>query len=139
MVREVHWRGRCIGVGGAVVRDVRVLVVDDHESFRRAVSAVVDDTDGFVIVGSAATGEQSLELQSEVGADLVLMDVNLPGINGLEAARQLSEGADPPVVVLLSTYDPGEFEYNECGATAYITKGEFGPDRLIDVWSKATA
>ena len=119
--------------------DVRVLVVDDHESFRHAMAAVVDETEGFVVVGSAESGEQSLELVSQTPADLVLMDVNLPGITGIEASRRLTAQASAPVVVLLSTYDEGEFEYGECGAIAYITKSAFGPDRLVDVWSAATA
>jgi DNA-binding NarL/FixJ family response regulator len=119
--------------------DVRVFVVDDHESFRHAVAAVVDETAGFVVVGSAESGEQSLELMSHTPADLVLMDVNLPGITGIEASRRLTAEADPPVVVLLSTYDEGELDYGDCGAAAYITKSAFGPDRLADVWSEATA
>jgi two-component system response regulator AlgR len=68
-------------------------------------------------------------------ADLVLMDVNLPGINGLEAARRLTAGQNPPIVVLLSTYDEGEIDYADCGASSYITKSAFDPDRLTEVWA----
>jgi DNA-binding NarL/FixJ family response regulator len=117
------------------VNDVRVLVVDDHESFRHAVAAVIDETVGFTVVASAESGEQSLELAHEVKADLILMDVNLPGINGIEATRVLTTRANPPVVVLLSTYDEGELDYDDCGAAAYITKSAFDPDRLADVWA----
>ena len=70
--------------------DVRVLIVDDQEPFRRAMGAVVDATDGFVVVGSATSGEESLRSAGELRPDLVLMDVNLPGIDGIEAARRLS-------------------------------------------------
>ena len=60
--------------------DVRVLIVDDQEPFRRAMAAVVEETDGFVVVGSATTGEESLATAAaELRPDLVLMDVNLPG------------------------------------------------------------
>jgi len=123
--------------GGVLVSDVRVLVVDDHESFRRAVAAVVEETEGFVVVGSAESGEQSLTLLSQTTADLVLMDVNLPGIDGIEATRRLTACANAPVVVLLSTYDEAEVDYQGCGAAGYITKDAFGPDRLTDVWSAA--
>jgi DNA-binding NarL/FixJ family response regulator len=117
------------------VNDVRVLVVDDHASFRHAVAAVIDETVGFIVVASAESAEESLELAQEVKADLVLMDVNLPGINGIEATRVLTRRPKPPVVVLLSTYDEGELDYDDCGAAAYITKEAFDPGRLADVWA----
>ena len=70
---------------------------------------------------------------------LVLMDVNLPGIDGLEAARRLGAGPRAPIVVLLSTYDEleGERFVAESGAAAYVTKSAFGPDRLAAAWSIA--
>jgi DNA-binding NarL/FixJ family response regulator len=114
---------------------IRVLVVDDQDPFRRAMSAVVDETEGFAVVGSAETGEESVAAARALGADLVLMDVNLPGIDGIEAARQISERDAPPVVVLLSTYDEDEFDLSGCGAAAYISKAALSPARLLDVWS----
>jgi DNA-binding NarL/FixJ family response regulator len=121
--------------GGGAVNDVRVLVVDDHESFRHAVAAVIDETVGFIVVACAASGEESLALADEVKADLILMDVNLPGINGIEATRVLMRRPEPPIVVLLSTYDEGELDYDDSGAAAYITKSAFDPGRLADVWA----
>ena len=117
--------------------DLRVLVVDDQEPFRRAMSAVVDETDGFVVVGSAQSGEESLALATELLPDLVLMDVNLPGMDGIEATRRLRAGAEPPVVMLLSTYDEDEFDLAGCGAASYIAKAAFGPDRLSEAWAAA--
>ena len=67
---------------------VQVLVVDDQELYRRAMAAVVEETDGFVVVGEASNGESSVEASTQLHPDLVLMDVNLPGIDGLEATRQ---------------------------------------------------
>jgi DNA-binding NarL/FixJ family response regulator len=117
------------------VTEVRVLIVDDQEPYRRAMGAVVDATDGFVVVGSATTGEESLAAAAELRPDLVLMDINLPGIDGIEAAKRLSARPDGPVVVLLSTYEEDQFELSECGATAYIAKAAFGPDRLSEAWA----
>ena len=117
--------------------DLRVLVVDDQEPFRRAMSAVVDETDGFVVVGSAHSGEESLAMATELSPDLVLMDVNLPGMDGIEATRRLRAGAEPPVVMLLSTYDEDEFDLDDCGAASYIAKAAFGPDRLSEAWAAA--
>lgn len=121
-----------------MLKSVRVFVVDDHESFRAAVAAMVGEVDGFVVVGSAQSGEQSLELIRQTPADLILMDVNLPGITGIEASRRLTAGPSAPVVVLLSTYDEGELDYSNSGAAAYINKSAFGPDRLIDVWTSVS-
>jgi DNA-binding NarL/FixJ family response regulator len=124
---------------------VRVLIVDDQEPFRLAARMVVDLTDGFEVVGEAESGEDGVALAAELTPDLVLMDVNLPGIDGLEATRQILGrrilGAErPPVVLLLSTYEEAEYASRaaECGAAAYIPKGSFGPDRLEDAWGAAS-
>jgi DNA-binding NarL/FixJ family response regulator len=119
------------------VQWVRVVLVDDQEAFMRALVAVVDATRGFVVVGQASTGEESLELTDEVKPALVLMDVNLPGIDGIEATRRLRQLSAPPVVILLSTHDEdaGELFVAQSGASAYVTKSSFGPQRLSQVWS----
>jgi DNA-binding NarL/FixJ family response regulator len=120
---------------------VRVLIVDDQEPFRMAARLVVEATEGFDVVGEAETGEDSVALARELTPDLVLMDVNLPGINGLDATRQILDGGDePPVVLLLSTYEEAEYAPRaaECGAAAYIPKAVFGPDRLESAWAAAT-
>jgi len=120
------------------VRDVRVLVVDDQGAYRRALTAVVAETDGFVVVAETTTGEDSLVIAAEVLPEVVLMDVNLPGMSGIEAARRLTSVPGGPVVVLLSTYDEDEFDLAGCGASAYVAKAAFGPDRLSAVWSAAS-
>ena len=73
---------------------VRVLIVDDQEPFRMAARMVVEATDGFDVVGEAETGEDSVAMAAELAPDLVLMDVNLPGINGLDATRQILARGD---------------------------------------------
>ena len=119
---------------------VRVLIVDDQEPFRMAARLVVEATDGFEVAGEAESGEASVDLAKELMPDLVLMDVNLPGIDGLDATRQILDGGDePPVVLLLSTYEEAEYAPRaaECGAAAYIPKAVFGPDRLESAWAAA--
>jgi DNA-binding NarL/FixJ family response regulator len=119
------------------VSEVRVLIVDDQAPFRGAMAAVVDATDGFVVIGLASSGEESLIVAAELLPDLVLMDVNLPGIDGIEATRRLTDITDGPVVLLLSTYDEDQFDLDGCGAAAYIAKAALDPDRLSESWAAA--
>jgi DNA-binding NarL/FixJ family response regulator len=117
----------------------KVLIVDDQAPFRQAARMVVDATDGFEVIGEAASGEEGVQLARALGPDLILMDVNLPGINGLEATRQILGGPHRPVVFLVSTYEQDEYgpRAAECGAAAYIPKSAFGPDRLSAAWDEA--
>jgi DNA-binding NarL/FixJ family response regulator len=120
---------------------VRVLIVDDQEPFRMAARMVVESTDGFEVVGETESGEASVQAAKELKPDLVLMDVNLPGINGLEATRQILSESDSVVILLLSTYEEEEYAPRaaECGAAAYIPKSSFSPERLADAWAAAGA
>ncbi len=116
---------------------VRVLIVDDQVPFRRAAQAVVESTDAFVVIGAVATGEDALTAVAELEPDLVLMDVNLPGIDGMEASRLLRASHPHVSVILLSSYDEAEFAdlTADSGAAAYVPKSAFGPDRLETVWA----
>ena len=118
----------------------RVLIVDDQEPFRLAARAVVEMTDGFEVAGEAETGEDAVDAARDLAPDLVLMDVNLPGIDGIEATRRILEESDGRVVVLMvSTYEAEEYSPRaaEAGAAAYIPKSEFDPDRLEEAWAAA--
>jgi DNA-binding NarL/FixJ family response regulator len=120
---------------------VRVMIVDDQAPFRSAARMVVMLTPGFEIVGEAESGEEGVEMAASLGPDLVLMDVNMPGIDGLEATRQILTANPAVTVVVLSTYEPSEMEAKalEAGAKAYIPKAVFAPDKLVGVWGPAEA
>lgn len=120
--------------------DIRVLIVDDQEPFRRAATTVVSLTDPFVVVGAVESGEECLAAVTTLRPDLVLMDINLPGMDGIDTAAALRALATPPVVVLVSTYGAAEYadRARECGAAAYIEKSTFGPDSLIAAWESTT-
>jgi DNA-binding NarL/FixJ family response regulator len=123
---------------------VRVLIVDDQEPFRAVARTVVELTDGFEVIGESENGEDSVTTAHALRPDLVLMDVNLPGISGLEATRQiLADHVDdkPVVVLVLSTYEAAEYgpQAEEVGAASFIPKSEFSPERLVDAWSAAIA
>src|SRR5919204_2668210 len=118
--------------------DVRVLIVDDQAPFRNVAKTVVKLTPGFEVVGEAESGEQGIELAKELGPDLVLMDINLPGINGIEAVRQIAQEAPASRAILLSTYQAEDLpaDAKDSGAIAYIHKEDFDPLLLRDIWDK---
>lgn len=119
---------------------MRVVIVDDQEPFRQAARMVVELSDGFDVAGEAASGEEAVELVRALDADLVLMDVNLPGIDGLEATRRiLAEAPRSRVVLVLSTYEADDYEAQAlaAGASAFIPKSSFGPDTLEAAWNAA--
>lgn len=118
---------------------VRVLIVDDHEPFRRAAHAVVLGTEGFEVVGEAADGRESIEAAGALKPDVILMDVNLPGISGIEATRQIRSALPRVVVLLLSARDTDEFDRvaEDCGASGYLAKAQLSPEHLIELWDGA--
>ncbi|HET9871864.1 MAG TPA: response regulator transcription factor [Propionibacteriaceae bacterium] len=113
---------------------VRVLVVDDHEPFRLAAAAVIAATDGFELVGSAESGEASLVAVAELHPDLVLMDVQLPGIDGVESTRRILTGHPWVRVLLLSSAD-AYVDAEQSGAVGYLPKRRLSPSRLHRVWA----
>jgi adenylate cyclase len=118
--------------------NVRVLVVDDQRPFREAAKYVVAATDGFELVGEAGSGEEAVELAAELSPDLVLMDLNLPGIDGLEATRRIVDASTGRItVVALSTETGLATRAVTTGAATFISKSEFDPDRLVEAWGMA--
>lgn len=115
---------------------VPVLIVDDQAPFRRAAAAVVKLTPGFQVVGEAESGEAAVELVESLHPALVLMDINMSGIDGIEATRRITTSHPDVVVMLLSTYEvddlPGDVETS--GYAAYVNKDEFGPGVLTRLW-----
>jgi two-component system, NarL family, invasion response regulator UvrY len=116
--------------------EVTVLVVDDQAPFRLAARAVLRRAEGFSLVGEAGTGEEALERVGELNPGLVLMDINMPGMGGIEATRRIREAFPETVVFLCSTYElddlpPGA---STSGATAYVNKEELGPAVLRRLW-----
>jgi two-component system, NarL family, invasion response regulator UvrY len=121
---------------------VGVLVVDDQAPFRDAARMVLALSPGFELVGEAESGGQSVDLAATLRPDLVLMDVNLPDIDGFEATRRIRDTAErPPIVVILSTYEAVDYADRAlaAGAAAFVSKSTFTPDELQRVWDEASA
>jgi DNA-binding NarL/FixJ family response regulator len=116
---------------------VQVLVVDDQAPFRAAARAVLDRISEFALVGEAASGEEAVALAESLGPDLVLMDINMGEMNGIEAARRVTSAHPDTMVILVSTYAaedlPGDARTS--GAAAYIHKDELSPRLLRSLWA----
>lgn len=111
---------------------IRVLVVDDHDLVRTGITRMLADIDGLQVVGEADSGEASLKIARELKPDVVLMDVKMPGIGGLEATRKLLR-SHPDVKVVAVTVceeDPFPTRLLQAGAAGYLTKGA-GLDEMV--------
>jgi len=120
---------------------VPVLIVDDQASFRRAASVVVDATDGYVLAGQAESGEAALEMLARVPVGLVVMDVHMPGMGGVQAAEEMRR-CHPTVRVLLTSIYSRPDELPSVVATSaavFCRKELFGPDVLDRVWRSRPA
>jgi two-component system invasion response regulator UvrY len=117
-------------------RPVPVLIVDDQAFFRSAARAVLAVTPGFAAVGEAGSGEEAVTRVEELSPELVLMDIHLPGISGIEATRRIRAAHPGTVVLLLSTYKAQDLpaEARECGAIGYLHKEDFEPEVLERIW-----
>jgi two-component system, NarL family, invasion response regulator UvrY len=116
---------------------VGVVTVDDQALFRQVVREVVEATPGFELLGEAAGGEAALDLADEVEPDLVLVDVRMPGIDGLETARRLRAAHPTSIVVLVSSEDSAAMPADvcSCGAAAFLSKEDFGQPALRWLWA----
>ena len=118
------------------MRPVRVVTVDDHPHFRTAAHALVESTPGFELVGEAVDGESALRAVPELDADMVLLDLRLPGADGIEIAERLHAADDSCVIVLVTTLDPHTVSglAKGCGAAALLSKQWLTPRLLRGLW-----
>ena len=112
-----------------------VLIVDDQQPFRAAARTLVSVLSGWQVIAEVDTGEDAVATALSLRPAVVLMDINLPGISGIEATRQIVATAPDIRVMLLSTYlaDDLPADAMSCGAVAYIRKEDLSPRVLRDV------
>jgi DNA-binding NarL/FixJ family response regulator len=116
---------------------VGVLTIDDQAVFRRVAEDVITATPGFEPVGEAECGEEGVAAVDRLRPQLVLLDVRMPGLGGIETARRITSAHPDTVVVLISIEEPDEFAHaaRGSGAAALVRKQDFGPLLLRSLWT----
>ena len=111
-----------------------ILIVDDHPSFRACARQVLE-AEGFEVVGEAENGVRALRIAEELHPDVVLLDVNLPDLDGFQVAARLTASGNGPAVVLTSSRDGGDYGklVGECGARGFVPKDELSGDRVTSL------
>ncbi len=110
-----------------------VLIVDDHARFRRSARALLE-FEGFQVVGEAATGEEAVALTAQLAPEALLLDVQLPDVDGFEVAERVRDAAPQPEIVFVSNRDPADYgtKADASGARGFIAKGALSPEALRD-------
>jgi len=110
-----------------------IVVADDHEVVRAGFAALLGTQPDFDVLGTASDGAEAVAVCRELRPDVVLMDVRMPGIDGIEATRQLMAGEDPPRVLILTTFDLDEYVFDalRAGASGFLLK-DATAERLFD-------
>jgi DNA-binding NarL/FixJ family response regulator len=114
---------------------IRLLVADDHALFREGLRALLSATPDIELVGEAASGEETITLVGTTQPDIVLMDINMPGMNGIEAARRLRNSAPATAVIMVTMLedDASLFSAMRAGARGYVLKGAHHGELLQSV------
>ena len=119
------------------MRPLGVLTVDHEAPSRRALRAIVGATAGFIPLAEAASAEEALEIASELRPDLVLVELAMPGLDGLETSRRLTALVpDAVVLVMASNGTPGEVARAASGAAAFVSKQSLTPAVLHGLWGR---
>lgn len=121
-------------MGGIMVDKIKVMIVDDHPVFRQGLRNILAMHEDVLIVGEAADGREAIKLAQRLQPDVVMMDINLPTLNGLQATRELKRLCPEINIIMLTAYDDKEQIYHaiRAGASAYHAK-DVSPTSLVDV------
>jgi DNA-binding NarL/FixJ family response regulator len=114
---------------------LRILIVDDHEVFRRGVRGVLEEQPGWQVVGEAANGRQAAEMARELQPDVVVLDISMPELNGLDAIRTILSASPRSEILILTLHDSEQLaeEVLKAGARAYILKSDAAQDLVAAV------
>ena len=126
-----------IGPQPSATRSVRILTVDDQELFRGVARDVIEATPGFESIGEASNGEEGLEAVGRLLPDLVLLDVRMPGLSGIDVARRLAVTHPQVVVILISIEESIDVpSATQLDTVPLVRKQDFGPRLLRRLWSE---
>ena len=116
---------------------VKVLIADDHKIFLAGLRALLDSNDEIEVVGEAGNGQEAIDLQKQLKPDIIVMDINMPGINGIEATREITTEFPGTKVLALSIHSGKRFVKGmlEAGASGYLLK-DSAPDELVTAIQK---
>ena len=114
---------------------LRILIADDHEVFRRGVRGVLEEQPGWHIVGEAGNGRQAVEMARELQPDVLVLDISMPELNGLDATRQILQASPGSEILILTLHDSEQLaqEVLKAGARAYILKSDAAQDLVAAV------
>ena len=117
-----------------VIEQTELLIVDDHPVFRQGLRDVLETDSRMKVIGEAADGEVAIEMAYEVNPEVILMDINLPTINGLQVTRKIKSQLPDVKVIMITGYDDAEqvFHAIRAGASAYCPK-DITPEALINI------
>lgn len=116
---------------------IRVLLADDHAVFREGIRLLLETRGGFEVVAEAATGDEAVELARSLLPDIVLMDIGMPGMNGLDATRLIRERDETPRILILTMHGTDEYFFNalDAGASGYVLKEAASSDLVSAIES----
>ncbi len=115
---------------------IQIVLVDDSERFLEAAKKFLDTVPGLKVVGATTVAQDSLRLAAELQPDLVLMDIKMAGMNGIEAARNLKALLRPPYIILLTLHDTPEYRAASVavGADGFVSKANFGTQLVPEIY-----
>jgi DNA-binding NarL/FixJ family response regulator len=114
---------------------VRIVIADDHEIFRRGLRSLLESHSDWEVCGEAVNGQEAIEKVKQLKPDVVVLDVTMPHVNGLEAAREIRRIVPESKVVILSQHEPALMKQSAlaAGAGAYVTKSEVSRELMIAI------
>ncbi len=116
---------------------IRILLVDDHAEFMSALARFLSSDAQIKVVGQANSGAEALQRVAEVSPDLVVVDLSMPDMNGLEVTRQLKRLPNAPRVIILTIYDLPQYRVaaGSAGADGFVSKAGFGTQLSSSIWA----
>jgi len=120
-------------------KKLKIMVADDHPLLRQALRNVLEKHDDFEVIAEAGDGEEAIRLATELRPEILIMDISMPNISGLEATRQIKKKCPSIAIIALTVYDDSEHILGilEAGAAGYLTKSVFGDEVAYAIRSVA--